>query len=100
MRYFLNFQPEEYLRKVSCKVFALNGSRDIQVLSKSNLPAIEAALKESKTKGYRIREYEGLNHLFQKCKSCAVMEYGMLEETISTEVLNDVTSWLKSEISY
>jgi pimeloyl-ACP methyl ester carboxylesterase len=98
VRYFLNFQPAEYLKKVTCKVFALNGARDIQVLSQSNLTVIEAALKVSKSQKYQIKEYEGLNHLFQKCKTCASTEYGMLDETISVEVLKDITSWLISEM--
>ncbi|HYF32990.1 MAG TPA: alpha/beta fold hydrolase [Chitinophagaceae bacterium] len=97
-RYFLNFQPAQYLEKVSCKVLALNGSKDIQVLSGPNLAAIEAVLKKSKAPTYKVKEYEGLNHLFQHCKTCTVHEYGMLEETISVKVLEDIAAWLKVEV--
>lgn len=98
MRYFLNYDPAEFITKISCPVFALNGSRDVQVIAKSNLAGIEESLKKSKTKVYNIREYEGLNHLFQKCKTCTVMEYTSLEETISVEVLEDIASWLGSKL--
>jgi pimeloyl-ACP methyl ester carboxylesterase len=94
-QYFLNYEPQQFLEKLSCKVLAINGSRDIQIAAKSNLEGIEYALKNSKSKGYQIKEYEGLNHLFQKCKACTIQEYGTLEETISTDVLKDITAWLK-----
>jgi pimeloyl-ACP methyl ester carboxylesterase len=96
--YFLNYEPERYIKKLTCKVFALNGSKDIQVLPKSNLAAFDTALKRSKSRGYQIKEYEGLNHLFQKCKSCTAQEYGSLEESFSTDVLKDITAWLTKEM--
>ena len=98
VRYFLNYDPKEYLEKISCPVFALNGSKDIQVISKSNLPAIEAALKKSRSKDYKIKEYDGLNHLFQQCKTCTTTEYASLDETISVEVLADVAAWLTAKL--
>jgi pimeloyl-ACP methyl ester carboxylesterase len=94
--YFLNYEPQQFLEKLTCKVLAVNGARDIQIAAKSNLSGIEAALKKSKSKSYQIKEYEGLNHMFQKCNTCTVREYGNLQETISTEVLKDVTAWLKT----
>lgn len=97
-QYFIGFQPDQYIVDITCPVLALNGSRDIQVLSRSNLSAIEAALKKSRSPGYLIKEYEGLNHLFQKCKVCTIQEYGALDETISAEVLKDIGSWLTARL--
>ena len=95
MHYFLNYDPKKVLEKQTCNVFAINGSKDIQIFSKSNLAGIEAALKKSKSKSFQIREYPGLNHLFQNCDACGVREYGTLQETISIEVLKDISAWLK-----
>ena len=97
-QYFLKYEPQQYLEKLACKVLAVNGSRDIQILSKPNLTGIEAALRKSRSKDYEIKEYEGLNHLLQKCKMCTVQEYGGLQETISMDVLNDVAAWLKKAL--
>lgn len=97
-QYFLNYEPQQFLEKLTCKVLALNGNRDIQIFAKSNLAGIEAALKKSKSKGYQIKEYDGLNHLFQKCNACTVREYGSLQETISIDVLKDITAWLNAEM--
>jgi fermentation-respiration switch protein FrsA (DUF1100 family) len=94
-RYFLSYDPAPYIKKITARVLALNGSKDIQVISKSNLPAIEAALKQSKSKGYEIKELEGLNHLFQECKLCTVNEYGQLQQTISPTALDVMTTWMK-----
>ena len=96
LRYFIKFQPAEFLQQLSCNVFALNGSKDVQILSHTNLNAIEIALKKSKSKMYKIQEYEGLNHQFQQCNSCSVQEYGALQETISIDVLKDIVIWLKT----
>ena len=97
-RYFLSYQPQQFLEKLSCKVLAINGNRDIQIFAGSNLKGIEAALKKSRSKGFQIKEYDGLNHLFQKCNTCSIQEYGDLQETFSVDVLKDITGWLKSEM--
>ena len=96
--YFIQFDPSLYLRKLKGKVLALNGSKDIQVISSQNLSGIEASLKKSGVSTYEIREIEGLNHLFQTCRQCNVQEYGELEETFSPVALSIITDWLNKEI--
>ncbi len=93
-RYFLNFDPTPYLQKLKCKVLALNGDKDIQVIASQNIPGIEAALKKSKSPAYETHILPGLNHLFQHCKDCSVTEYGKLEETFSEEVLEKIAKWI------
>lgn len=97
-RYFLAFDPRPYLEKLSCKVLAIDGDKDIQVVSKQNLPGIEAALKKSKAKDVEIKEIQGLNHLFQSCKKCTVREYGELEETFSPSALQVIGDWLQKNV--
>ena len=46
-------------------MLALNGSRDVQVSAKLNLPAIVAALAEGGNSDFTVAELAGLNHLFQ-----------------------------------
>ncbi len=94
-RYFLAYDPAINLKKLNARVLALNGSNDIQVIAKSNLAGIEAALKEGKSRGYEIMELKGLNHLFQECKSCTANEYGQIEQTIAPTVLELITNWIK-----
>ncbi len=97
-RYFLRFDPGQYISRLKCKVLALNGSKDIQVASRQNLPGIEAALKKSRSKNYEVMELPGLNHLFQTCSKCTVNEYGELEETISPVALEAISNWMKTNV--
>ncbi|PWT96467.1 MAG: alpha/beta hydrolase [Bacteroidetes bacterium] len=97
-RFFLGYDPAPAIQKLSCKVLALNGSKDVQVISKSNLAGIDSALKKSKSPSYKTQELPGLNHLFQHCKSCQLAEYGKLEETFSPEALDIIRDWLNKEV--
>ena len=97
-KYFINYDPDPYVRQISAKVLALNGDKDIQVLSKSNLAGLEASLKKSKSKLYEVKEIPGVNHLFQHCKQCTVAEYGQLEETFAPEVLDIMAAWLQKAV--
>lgn len=94
-RYFLKFNPIEYLVKVKCPVLAINGEKDLQVPPKENLSAIESALKRSGNKKFLIKELPGLNHLFQTSQYGTIGEYGVIEETISPDALKVITEWLK-----
>jgi pimeloyl-ACP methyl ester carboxylesterase len=97
-KYFLSFDPEVYLEKLKCRVLAINGDKDIQVISGQNLSGIEASLKKSKVNHYTIKEIPGLNHLFQSCKKCTVQEYGELEETFSPIALQIIGEWLEKNV--
>lgn len=92
--YFLKYNPQPILQKLSCPVLALNGEKDVQVLAKSNLEGIRSSLQKSKTKKFEVVELPGLNHLFQACKVCSVQEYFVLEETFSPTALEVISHWL------
>lgn len=98
-KYFISFDPQTYLTRLKkVKVFALNGSRDIQVISGQNLPAIRTALVSGVTRTFEVKELPGLNHLFQTCKTCTVIEYGQLQETIAPLALQTITDWLNKNV--
>ena len=94
IRWFIDYNPSDNIRKTLCPVFALNGDRDCQVISSQNLTAIERLLPKSTQN--QIKEYSGLNHLFQHCTTGLPAEYGEIEETISPEVLKDIAKWINS----
>jgi pimeloyl-ACP methyl ester carboxylesterase len=93
-RFLLQYDPAADLRKVTCAVLALNGSKDTQVVASQNLPAIRAALQAGGNRRFEIVEFPGLNHLFQTAKSGAVGEYGDIEETMSPAVLSKIATWI------
>jgi uncharacterized protein len=93
-KYFLGLDPALYLTKTTCPLLALNGKKDLQVPYKENLEAIEKIMKKNGNKAYQIKSYEDLNHLFQHCNTGLPSEYAEMEETLSAEVLKDISDWI------
>ncbi|MBD8984814.1 MAG: alpha/beta fold hydrolase, partial [Bacteroides cellulosilyticus] len=92
--HFMRYGPTSDLKKTQCPILALNGEKDLQVDADMNLGAVEQWVKSNGNKQVTTKEYPGLNHLFQVCKTCTINEYGQLEETISPEVLKDMSDWI------
>lgn len=90
--WFLRYNPADAISKITCPLMALNGSLDLQVLSRDNLPVIEKYLQHNDKS--LIKEYDALNHLFQHCTPATALNYGVITETISEEVLNDIARWI------
>lgn len=83
-----------YLPKIKCPVMAVNGSKDVQVDAHDNLSALRKGLKPNIKN--LIKEYEGLNHLFQHCSTGQTTEYRLIEETFAPEVMQDIVDWIKA----
>ncbi len=93
-RYFLGFDPRTVLRQVTVPVLAINGGLDLQVPPSQNLPEIAIALGEAGNTDITIREFPGLNHLFQTAGSGSPAEYALIEETMSPLVLETIRDWI------
>ncbi|MCG2821386.1 MAG: dienelactone hydrolase family protein, partial [Candidatus Atribacteria bacterium] len=93
-KFFLTYDPKPTLSKVKCPVLAINGEKDLQVPSKENLSAIEEALITGGNKNFTVKEFPGLNHLFQNTQTGLPAEYAKIEETISPEVLKIISDWV------
>lgn len=93
LNFFMDYDPSGDISKTLCPVMAINGERDVQVISSLNLIGIKAHLTEN-PKNF-VKEYPALNHLFQHCTTGNVSEYRMIEETISPEVLEDIVRFIK-----
>ena len=94
--YFMKINPDVYWSKLKIPVLALNGSKDLQVISKENLAGIKASLEKAKNKKIEMVEFPNLNHLFQEATTGSVAEYGRLEQTIAPAVLEKMSSWILS----
>lgn len=92
MKFFLSYDPIGDIKQIKCKVLALNGDMDVQVLADDNLAVLKGA--ESLSGQLTTKKYEGLNHLFQPCTSGDPSEYATIETTISEEVLSDIAEWI------
>ncbi len=92
MLYFVKTNPQDYLKKISCPILALNGSKDFQVLADLNLNGIKASTKHNEN--VKIIKLESLNHLFQTCKTGALNEYKEIEETFSPKAMQIIVNWI------
>lgn len=92
MRYFLKYQPTDFLPRLKVPVLAINGSVDRQVPSAENLAAIRVALADNKDA--TVQELPGLNHFFQTAGTGALGEYADLAETFAPSAMNIVSEWI------
>ena len=95
IRHFLTIDVSKQLSKIKCPVLALNGTKDTQVDCAANTTLLEKGLINSK---HTIKKIEGVNHLFQHCTTGNVVEYQQIEETIASEVLEIIYSWINNEL--
>ena len=93
-RYFAFYEPVPALEKTKCPVLVLIGEKDLQVDPTLNLPPIKAALSKSGNKDFTITQLDGLNHLFQECKTGSPSEYAMIEQTFSPTALKQIEQWI------
>ena len=87
---FVKLNPEKYLSQVKCPVLAINGTWDFQVDADQNLGMAQKMLPTA-----TIKQFEGLNHMFQPAPTRQVsMNYGAIETTISEQVLKTIADWI------
>lgn len=92
--FFISYDPTEALKKIGCRVLALNGSNDVQVIASQNINTLQ---KHVASELLTTKIYSELNHLFQHSTTGMPNEYYQIEETISPEVLKDIVNWIKNE---
>lgn len=91
---FLDIDARPLVRRTQCPVLALCGEKDLNVPVSVNIPALKANLPANKKN--KVKVYPGLNHLLQHCTTGNPLEIPSLEETISPEVLQDISDWINA----
>lgn len=97
-RSFVRFDPGPDLAKVNVPMLAYFGERDLQVPPDANVPALQERFTGPRAKRLTVRRWPGLNHLFQRATIGLPGEYGLLEETLSPEMLDALTAWLQATL--
>jgi len=92
IRYFLTYDPADYLPAITCPILALNGQLDTQVPAQENLDGLRTLLKDHPDA--TMIQLEGLNHLFQHATTGALGEYNDIEETFSPEAMDIMAVWI------
>ena len=92
--FFITYDPTNDLKNIKCRTLALNGENDLQVIASQNIDAIKQHIPSNLL---TTKTYPALNHLFQHSTTGMPNEYYQIEETISPEVLSDITQWIKTK---
>ena len=95
MREFILYDPVPALEAVEVPVLALYGEKDFQVTPELNKPRMEEALKKAPVNDYQVMVMPNRNHLFQICTTCAISEYGQIDETVNEETMKLVIKWIR-----
>lgn len=90
--YFIDYNPILDIQDTNCPVLAINGDKDMQVISTLNIRSIETNLPYNDKSEFII--YPNLNHFFQECETGMPYEYLDIEQTIYPLVLNDMVNWV------
>lgn len=94
MKHFMTYDPRPFLRDLSIPVLALNGSKDLQVLTDQNLREIKEIAEESGKGNIEAHELEGLNHMFQPAETGLGDEYSQIETTFDEGAMMLISDWI------
>lgn len=94
-RYFMKFEPKNYLTKIKVPLHVCIGGKDLQVPMKENLKAMKKYLGKAKNKQVKYSTYPDLNHLFQHADSGLPAEYMKIKETFAPIVLKDMLEFIQ-----
>lgn len=93
-RYFLGYDPANFLPLIERPILALNGQLDRQVPADENLEGI-AQLTQSNP-DVTIHNLADLNHMFQHAKTGALGEYNDIEETFAPSAMDLIAQWINA----
>lgn len=92
LQYYMDFDPLTAISRLKIPTLALFGEKDVQVDAVVNRKLFDENTRRNPWAKSKI--YPELNHLFQHCQTGLPTEYAQIEETISTDVLDEVTQWI------
>ena len=92
-RFFIRYNPADYLSKVKIPVLAVNGTKDVMVNCRQNLDNVRKYLRHNRN--VTTVELPGLNHLLLPCENGTPDEYAKISAPVSTEALDVIYSWIR-----
>lgn len=93
-RELLRDDPGRMIARVRCPTLMLYGEKDMQVPARENISRLKRIVKSNSINNISIKELPGLNHLLQNCQSGAISRYEKIKETVSSEALEFMCSWI------
>ena len=91
----VHFDPLTAYGSLHIPVLAIGGEKDFVAPPRQHLVNIERILADAPTTDVTINMMPGLNHLLQQAETGLPTEYAALENSISPQVLEAVSSWIE-----
>ncbi len=96
-RFFIRYNPADYLPKVSVPVLLVFGGKDIMVNARQNEESALRCLAHNKDVTSRV--FPQINHLLLPCEKGTQEEYASLTDAhIPPELLSLLSSWIRKKI--
>lgn len=95
-RFFIRYNPADYLSKVDVPVLALNGTKDIMVNCEQNLSNVKRYLAHNND--VTVVPIEGVNHLLLPCETGTQEEYVKITSPVSPKVLDVIREWINNHV--
>lgn len=92
-RFFIRYNPADYLSKVNIPVLAINGEKDVMVNCTQNLTNVNRYL--SHNKNVTTISYPNINHLLLPCNTGTQEEYASIKDDVPPYILETIASWIK-----
>lgn len=95
-RFFIRYNPADYLSKVDVPVLLINAEKDVMVNAQEHsVNALRCLSHNPLVESY---VFPGLNHLLLPCEKGTPEEYGKIKSPISSDVLTLLTMWVLRQI--
>lgn len=93
-RYFVKYDAEKVLSKVTVPILALNGNKDILVAWQPNLENWKRIPFKAGNHQVTTVVIPDVNHLFLPCVTCTLKEYSTIKSDVSPEALVLISQWI------
>ena len=90
---FLEHDPKTFIEPLTIPILALFAEKDVQIDAKTHYPDMLEMLKDKHSHS-KVKILASHNHLFQVAKTGAMSEYQQIEQTLSLEVLSNLSDWI------
>ena len=91
---FIKIDVAKTIRNIKKPALYIYGEKDVQVISNSNIKALNKTLNSEQKEKVKIVELKQHNHLMQVCDSCTIEEYSALPGEFSKELIDTLKAWL------
>ena len=97
-RYFIKYDPADYLTKIDIPILALNGEQDLMVACKDNLYNWVRYSNMGGNYDVKIIVLPGLNHLFQQLMKYSQDRSPLPDKRFSPVALKIISDWIHEKV--